>query len=224
MYIREMQNRTYAKWSLFYCFEFSEIHSSIFSAVMLYYIIIIFVGIERDEVRQARLDPGSLEVLSFTSSVSANWLSIVLLQAQSWKVNLLVIKLLSIIPHPPYPIPESISITAHIIKKGSRYVSTNMNVILQSKMFILTTSVWFVCALSCLSYLIPLMTYLKIIVWNMFSWSPDSRHIVWRHGFSNMHFPHQHVSNTAIAWIIETKYEDGKFINLYLPRSWPIAP
>ena len=120
--------------------------------------------------------------------------------------------------------PHSIMNRITIIKKGSRYVSTNMNVILQSKMFILTTSVWFVCALSCLSYLIPLMTYLKIIVWNMFSWSPDSRHIVWRHGFSNMHFPHQHVSNTAIAWIIETKYEDGKFINLYLPRSWPIAP
>lgn len=82
---------------------------------MLYYIIIIFVGIQRDEVRQARRDPGSLAVLSFTPSVSANWLSIALLQVQSWRVNLLVIKSLSIIPHPPYPIPESISITAHIL-------------------------------------------------------------------------------------------------------------
>ena len=56
-----------------------------------------------------------LDGVTFTPSVSANWLSIALLQVQSWRVNLLVIKSLSIIPHPPYPIPESISITAHIL-------------------------------------------------------------------------------------------------------------
>ena len=190
MSIREMQNRTYAKWSLFYCFEFSEIHSFIFSAAMLYYIIIIFVEIQRDEVRQTSLAPkiigGSFICIFCISKLAVNCaVTSPVLKSESSNQTP-INNASSSLPYPWIHLhnsPHSIVNRSTIIKKGSRCVSTNMNVILWSGMFALMAPEWFACALSSLSHLIPLTTYLKINVWSMFSWSPDSRHTVWRHGF-----------------------------------------
>ena len=190
MSIREMQNRTYAKWSLFYCFEFSEILSSILSAATLYYIIIIFVEIQRDAVRQTSLAPriigGSFICIFCIGKLAVNR-AVTSPVLKSESSNQTPVNNAS--SSSPYPwirrhdSPHSVVNRSAIIKKGGRCASTNMNAVLWSGMFALMAPGWFACALSSLSHLIPLTTYLKITVWSMFSWSPDSRRTVWRHGF-----------------------------------------